>query len=272
MQNVSEFIIGSFATGRRDRVCQAFSSRRIANTSLIGNDFIFHNADPDTDLDILLMGDANNPGGNVELFASSETVGFTGARTSIAGTSNGTDILISSLTADDWGDGSAFGLQWFGDFIQAAIQPMYHNTLLNNLEFWYGRFVANDGREIFSDPNIAYVNPVSGTDDIAIGLAGRLDSRDRILEVLPLLDLFLNPPEVGISASEIVRVDSNGETHYLYSFIPTSSDPILNSAIYEVTFTPSPASVPEPGALLGLLVVGGAIAKSGSWKCSERRS
>ena len=271
----------------------------ITNPSIVGTDFILYEASydadpadlptpvivsgfegytfesPNADLATVLMGDALRPGGNVELFASSESTGFGGAPVSITGTLDGNDITVSSVTAADW---AIFGLDWFEGFVRAAIdfdtEADLNDFLENDLANTFALFQAFGGRETFSDPNVSYINSENG--NVEIGLAGHLNARNRILEGSPALGFLLGDLlKDEVQASEIVRVDYQNETRYLYSFSATNSDLYENgefqrrgltsshSGNYEVGFSVSnPGSdvdIPEPTALLGLLATGGAF-------------
>ena len=268
----------------------------LTNPSIVGTDFILYDAsydadpadlptpfvqpgfdgytfeNPNADLATVLMGDASRPGGNVELFASSESVGFGGPPVSITGTLDGNEITVSSVTAADW---DVFGLDWFEGFVRAAVdfetEADLNDFLENDLDSTYFFFQAFGGRETFSDPNISYIN--SNEDgDISIGLAGHFNARDRIASQNPFLASLLKDE---VQASEIVRVDYQGQTRYLYSFSATNSGLYENGEFQNTGVTSSHTGnyevsiqVPEPGALLGLLAVGGmfAAAKRKSFK------
>lgn len=76
---------------------------------------------------------AGSPGGNIELFASSEQLNLaqfknSSDRTSIVGTVAGKNLTVSSLTATDWFGAdlntsytaNTFATEWFGQFYNAA--------------------------------------------------------------------------------------------------------------------------------------------------------
>lgn len=96
-------------------------------------------------LNAILAGNSSAPGGNVELFASSEGVNFatyltSNARTNIEGTVAGKSLTLSSLTATDWFGPSlnmAYGATnlantWFNAFYDAAGISTNLNAVLNN--------------------------------------------------------------------------------------------------------------------------------------------
>jgi hypothetical protein len=247
--------------------------------TLSGGDVILYNAnstntyaDPSASLSDILTGDATAPTGNVELFASSETLNnasFAAAgATSLSGTLNGKSIVLSSVTATDW---SVFGLQWFGKFLDVSLNATGQSVRgIFGDTFLYNTFVGSNGRQLFSDPNISYVNQDDVTGEIKIGLAGHLNAFTRIATQIPALAAYLKPQ---VQASEIVKVVyDNGPAQYLYSFSATNSglielkDKASHSGNYEVAFQgelpPDTESVPEPASVLGLLVVGGLTAAS----------
>lgn len=235
-----------------------------------GGSFILYNsngtntfADPGADLSEILSGEASSPTGNIELFSTSESGGFSDpGPVTLSGTLNGTSILLSSLTADDWLKGG-FAQQWFEEFLDQALNTTGQNTrsLLGD-SFLYNAFVNNGGREIFSDPNISYVNQAD-TGLVTIGLAGHFDAFNRVTSQIPQLIPFLNP---SFQASEIVKVVyDNGPAQYLYSFTATQSglselvDGVSHSGNYEVSFlgnVPESEAVPEPAAAAALGLVG----------------
>ncbi|AOY79423.1 NF038130 family PEP-CTERM protein [Moorena producens JHB] len=237
-------------------------------------------------LSTILQGDASDPGGNVELFASSETLtnsqfdNYTDV-TSLTGQIGGKDITLSSLTLADWesdldSDGITLGKEWVSDALTAHGLGYYVNNVV--VDTFYTLFSDNGGLQRFSDPNISYVNQ-NATGHISIGLAGHLDARDAFEDTFDQLEQmiallspgFQLPLPPSIRASEIVKVEYNGKTEYLYGFIPTASglvsreDGISHNATYQVAFLgtpPGPSSsepqpVPESSTVLGLIAVGG---------------
>ncbi|NEP50270.1 MAG: PEP-CTERM sorting domain-containing protein [Moorea sp. SIO3C2] len=245
--------------------------------------------DPSASLSTLLQGNASNPGGNVELFASSEELSNTDFATytdvtSLTGQIGGKDITFSSLTVADWltdvGGGIRLVDKWFNDALTANGLGALIGTFPGNLA--YGQFLANGGLQRFSDPNISYVNQNDTTGLIQIGLAGHLNARDMLAEVIgqvnPFFAAFL--PE-SIQASEIVKVDYDGKTEYLYGFEATDTglvsldDNNINtdshSGNYQVAllgtpplpFGSDPQDVPESSTVLGLIALGGLFTAGG---------
>lgn len=106
-------------------------------------------------LDAILAGNSSAPGGNVELFATSESVNLStyltsNARTNIEGTVAGKSLTLSSLTATDWfgpGLNRAFGQSnlantWFNAFYDAAGISSNLNTILSD-NFKKAAFLGN---------------------------------------------------------------------------------------------------------------------------------
>lgn len=221
-----------------------------------------------------LGGNAKNPGGNIELAADSEKDGFDFSKnTTLMGQIGGQDITLSSLTLDDWlskdSSGRSLGKRWFNDALTANGFGMLANTPLYEQAF--SMFGSQGGFQRFSDPNISYVNQNDSSGLISIGLAGHFDATDLLMNSLDSFEQFVvnqfrDPNKIGtpIQASEIVKVNYNGVTDYLYSFTATNSglieasDGESHNGNYEVTLAGVPsASVPEPSIMLGLLTVAG---------------
>lgn len=244
--------------------------------------------DNNANLQDVLSGDKVNPGGNVELAASSEdkdVFDFT-KNTTLEGQIGGKDIIFSSLTEDDWntqnykGSGKSFGEFWFEE---ALIENGFRLLVGNNSI--YNKFQEIRGFQRFSDPNISYVNQDSKNDIISIGLAGHYDAKD-----IPLLESLLavaegfresddssenetpKPKPIPIQVSEVVKVTYNGKTEFLYSFnanktgLTDIDDGFSHNGNYEVQIQGEKpenlkhsrtAKVPEPSVMLGLLGVAG---------------
>ena len=267
----------------------AIASAPASAFTMTGNDYLLYDVtgnstyvNQSANLNNILAGNSANPGGNVELFASSETLTnaqylASNARTSVSGLVGGSMLTLSSLTADDWfGAGASrntsYGANnlantWFNAFLNAAGQGSASNlakTLAYNTFFGIGGFQRS------SDPNISYIN-TSGS-DINIGLAGHFDLKAFYTRpgsaFAPLAALLPN----GFQASEVVRATYNGTTQYLYSFSATQTgltnsvgagaDNLSHSGNYQVSLRgvvtpPPPTAVPEPSAMLALFGLGG---------------
>lgn len=225
-------------------------------------------------LSTILSGNSSAPGGNIELAASSEQGGFDFSQnTTLTGTIGGKDIVISSLTQADWitdmGNGKTLLSQWLDDAflansvdIPASLKPAFQQA-----------FVANNGMQRFSDPNISYINKNETTGEISIGLAGHFNASEMLKASFGDATVFgrrladLVPDEV--QASELVKVVyNNGPAQFLYSFAATESGQVNNRGVgadgvshdgnYEVKLAGVPVtSIPEPSTMFALLAVGG---------------
>ncbi|MDY7013773.1 MAG: NF038130 family PEP-CTERM protein [Cyanobacteriota bacterium] len=273
--------------------------------TLSGNDYLLYESNgtntginANADVDHLLNGNSNNPGGNIELFASSESVSLSNFlqsddRTSIEGTVAGKQVVVSSLTAKDWFGtnldtsylADTFATRWFNAFYQESgleTNESLIKTVLaaqNGDLSWlnassdrvraavYGTFLSDTvkGFQRTSDPNVSYI--ATKGSDLLIGLAGHDDLKAYYASQLgPLAALIKD----GFQASEVVKVEYDGVTELLYSFNATESglvevsDNSSHDGNYEVKMSGvvSTQSVPEPSIMLGLVAVGGAIAAS----------
>ncbi|MEY3869348.1 MAG: hypothetical protein RLZZ338_3239 [Cyanobacteriota bacterium] len=247
-----------------------------------GNKTVLQNSAP---LSTVLQGDAGNPGGNVELFANSETVNYktlTAFRTNVTPTSLtgqilGTPIVLSSLTYSDWfnttsGDSTEYGAAnlattWFkANLVANGYGDLFTSSLGQSVAaLAYNTFLANAGFQRFSDPNISYINQDSPNGVVKIGLAGHYDATGLLLAALgPQLaggiSQYRDSSKVNspIQMSEVVKVVYGEKTSYLYSFRATPSgltaadDGISHNGNYEVTLAPGTEPVPEPMTILGM--------------------
>ncbi|XWK86078.1 MAG: NF038130 family PEP-CTERM protein [Phormidium sp.] len=234
-------------------------------------------------LNAILAGNSSAPGGNVELFASSEGVNLStyltsNARTNIEGTVAGRSLTLSSLTATDWFGSSLntaygadnFANRWFNEFYNAAgLASSFGNSTVARSTAYYA-FLSDQvkGFQRSSDPNISYIT-TSGS-DLLIGLAGHLDAKAYYAPILGSLATFIRD---GFQVSEVVKVNYGGVEQFLYSFNATSSgltnnsglyaDGLSHSGNYEVALrgvVPPAASVPEPSVVFGLIGLGGLLA------------
>ncbi|MEQ8752165.1 MAG: NF038130 family PEP-CTERM protein [Coleofasciculus sp. G1-WW12-02] len=241
-------------------------------------------ANPNADINALLQGNCSvpayqpqyecnpgEPGGNLELFASSEKLDlnqFLAYKdvTSLQATfDDGRSMTLSSLTAVDWfgedlntGYGAnTLANRWFSDALSAygiANSPLLYNIFLNN-----------GGFQRFSDANISYVNNTNGIVDI--GLAGHFDATHLLFGALtPEQQTLLGMLDSPLQASEVVKVTHNGKTTYAYTFSAAISTLSSNdgtrshTGVYDPQLTLDPVDVPEPSILLGLIGVGGLVA------------
>ncbi|MGA9382975.1 MAG: NF038130 family PEP-CTERM protein, partial [Phormidium sp.] len=176
-------------------------------------------------LNAILGGNSSAPGGNVELFATSETVSLanfqTSGRTSIEGTVAGKSLTLSSLTYSDWfstGSGvtTLYGAnnlanKWFNAFYKAA---GLEDTLgLSARGIAYNAYLGDNvkGFQRSSDPNISYIT-TSGS-DLLIGLAGHYNAKEYYA---PMLGAFGSLIKNGFQVSEVVKVNYGGVEDFLY--------------------------------------------------------
>lgn len=257
--------------------------------SLSGSDYLLYDVqgsstyvNPNANLDGILAGNSAAPGGNIELFASSETKSNTqfkasNAVTSVTGTVAGKNLTLSSLTATDWfgaGLNTTYGQNnlantWFNAFLTNAGKANYVGNVFGSVAF--NAFYNIGGFQRSSDPNVSYVT-ASGT-DINIGLAGHYDLK-AYYQSKPEYAFFASQVKNGFQASEVVKATIDGQSQFLYSFFATNSgltnsagqgaDGSSHSGNYEVSLKGviPPASVPEPSTMLGLMAVGGIVAAS----------
>ncbi|WP_413281359.1 NF038130 family PEP-CTERM protein [Floridanema evergladense] len=236
-------------------------------------------------LDAILGGNSSAPGGNVELFATSEGVNLStyltsNARTNIEGTVAGRSLTLSSLTATDWFGPSLdtlygadnFANRWFNEFYNAAglaaSLPFGNSFLVRQAA--YNAFLSDQvkGFQRSSDPNISYIT-TSGS-DLLIGLAGHFDAKAYYAPILGAYAAFIRD---GFQVSEVVKVNYGGVEQFLYSFNATASgltnnsglyaDGLSHSGNYEVALrgvVPPATSVPEPSVVFGLIGLGGLLA------------
>ncbi|HYW21881.1 MAG TPA: NF038130 family PEP-CTERM protein [Nodularia sp. (in: cyanobacteria)] len=220
----------------------------------------------------VLDGNAANPTGNVELAASSEQAGFDFTKnTTLEGTINGKNLILSSLVESDWtslykNTGLTFGEYWFNQALSANSFGNLVGTPTGQALFT--NFVANGGYQRFSDPNIAYVNQDDVNSPISVGLAGVLNARDLLFNTVPPQFQPLLDQVSTIQASEIYKFTYEGQTDLLFSFVATPSGLVTldgtmsHDGIYDPIIIPGvpPTSVPEPSVMLGMLGVAGIFA------------
>ncbi|MCT7962626.1 NF038130 family PEP-CTERM protein [Laspinema sp. D1] len=221
-------------------------------------------------LETILSGNSTTPGGHIELAKSSEQVGFDFTKnTTLTGTIGGQEIVMSSLTESDWltdmGNGKTLLSQWLDDVFlshNVSMTPFMKSAVEN-------AFIANGGRQRFSDPKISYVNQDDTTGEISIGLAGHFNASetlkaalgDTTIQGFKLADFI--PSQV--QASELVKVIyNNGPAQYLYSFVATQAgtQDSARNGNYQVSLAGNlpVTSVPEPSTMLGLMAISGLVA------------
>jgi|JI102314DRNA_FD_contig_111_298309_length_11534_multi_5_in_0_out_0_4 hypothetical protein len=247
-----------------------------------GSKTVLQNSAP---LSTVLQGDAGNPGGNVELFANSETANYKTLSafknnitpSSLTGQILGTPIVLSSLTYADWfntssGDSTEYGAAnlattWFrANLVANGYGDLFTSSLGQSIAaLAYNTFLANAGFQRFSDPNISYINQDSPNSVVKIGLAGHYNATSLLLAALgPQLAGGISQYRAQgkanspIQMSEVVKVAYGGKTSYLYSFqaapsgLTAGDDGISHNGNYEMTLPPGTEPVPEPMTMLGM--------------------
>ncbi len=228
------------------------------------------------------------PGGNVELFTSSDSMtnatfaNYHGT-TTLTGNLGSSTLTLSSLNTDDWSTvvspGKTLLQSWVSDLlaVNGLTPTVPQQDIIQNL------FVSNGGMQRFSDPNIAYAYTESG--NIHVGLAGFADAKPLLQGAVASL-LLSDPTNLtyqtisstlaGLTAvpiSELVKVSYNGLTEYLYGFTSIESglvsndstesftsvfdlginDPI-NSGSQRIDLLVDAVSVPEPSSIFVMIL------------------
>lgn len=299
-----QLLIGaSVAVGMSAAITLPATAAGLTGATISGNDYYLYDVDgsqtylnPGATLDSILEGNSSTPGGNIELFASSEnqsglTAFTSGATTSISGTVGGQNLTLSSLNANDWfWDGSkintSYGAnnlanKWFTEFWDkgatetvktngVAIQttktvfgtPMVINVNLNAAQtraFAFDQFNQINGFARSSDPNISYI--YEDNNDINIGLAGHYDLKAFYTQDSQYA--WLAPYLVdGFQASEVLKYSYGDKTDYLYSFNATKSglletDGWSHNGNYEVKIAGVVPSKDVPEPITGLIAAAG---------------
>ncbi|MEA5522042.1 NF038130 family PEP-CTERM protein [Limnoraphis robusta] len=280
---INKFVVGaSVVVGMSAVVAPAQAAFQIN-----GSDYILYNSNntntyaaPSADVNELLMGDSKNPGGNIELFASSENPSSSWKEaTSIEGSYKGKDLTISSLTDTDWfgadlntsyGEDN-FANTYFNAFFDAAVKSSVKSMLTTigqlsstkaNL---YNVFLGNNLFQASSDPNISYIT--DNGSDLMLGLAGHMNLKTQYSSKLQGFADYLND---NFQFSEAVKVNYGGVEQLLFGTVATAtglkevSDGVSHNGNYEVSLQgvieKPPAAVPEPSTMLGLMAVGGLFA------------
>ena len=218
----------------------------------------------------LLGGNASLAGGNVELYATSDSASlasFQNAERVLLnlGYTDGRQATLSSLNGQDWFNSVTTGYdltygadnlanRWFNDYVDNL------NTFPTLLPFTgdrtslFNSFRDGGGFQQQSDPNISY-SEFSG-DTITVGLGGFMDIKPRVAALvasvsgLPLATVIGSIPD-GIQSSEVVLID--GVPNYGFNAVP--SGVVLNDGFnsYTATYEITTQVVPEPSSILLIL-------------------
>jgi hypothetical protein len=193
-------------------------------------------------------GDALSGAGNVELGKYGA-----GPATTLTGDFGGSAVTLSSLTNTDWtANGNALASAYItgaaGSIGKTLDQPQlalaiaaFFTPLATGLSPW----------QYVSDPNVSDVNLIGG--HVVVGLDGFLDGSTFLNSMFnPNNDPLGPKAPAGSTASEVVKVDYQGNTKYLYGFSATPTGYRTTDGSYNGRFTLT--TVPEPATLtlLGL--------------------
>jgi hypothetical protein len=174
-----------------------------------------------TQLASVLIGNSVTPGGNVELNGIALPGYNFNNSVSLNGNLDSDTITLSSLTLSDWNtvqsNGSTLTDNWLSEVLLSngiVTTPALFNTIRT-------QFINNNGRQRFSDPNIAYVSQAVSGGNVSVGLAGILNASDLLKAVVGSALAPLVP--ATLQASELVKATYKGTTTYQYSFSATNS-------------------------------------------------
>lgn len=187
--------------------------------------------------------------GNVELgkYGNVTSSAPLGTATTLSGNFGGTSVTLSSLTKSDW---TANGNSLASAYISGAANFYGLSVDLNAaVDAFLKPLTSGPGAglspwQFVSDPNISDVNLNGG--HVAVGLDGFLNG-STILNAL--FGPGVTAPK-GSTASEVVRVDYQGNTKYLYGFSATATGYHTLDGSYNGRF-----NIPEPSTL-ALLALG----------------
>ncbi len=264
-----QLLIGaSVAVGMSAAITLPATAAGLTGATISGNDFLKYDVNgsqtylnQSASLDSILQGNSSDPGGNIELFASSETQAGAlkfnqGQTTSISGTVGGQTLTLSSLNANDWfWDGSkinaSYGAnnlanKWFNEFWdKGATETVKTNGVSVEKTVKVNTPLGSITRNINVDLNAAQArafafeqfNQIGGfarssdpnisyiyedNNDINIGLAGHYDLKAFYTQDSQYA--WLAPYLVdGFQASEVLKYTYGDTTDYLYSFNATQS-------------------------------------------------
>lgn len=212
---------------------------------------------------------------NVELNYTNETnsssVGFTA-------TAGNYTAKVSSVTTTEF---NAFQGEWLNGLLN-AYQPLKNVWNSSSVFVQNAALTAFKSSVGFGDPNIAEFS-LDSTGAMSMKTLGFLDLKPRVNYLIDTAVNQLNPiakallaPQVNtfkaalgqidkLQISEITKVELNGVSEYVYSFNAENSgfvalDDVAGksySGVYSWSKAGTPAAVPEPSTILGLMAVGG---------------
>ena len=212
---------------------------------------------------------------NVELNYTNETnsssVGFTA-------TAGNYTAKVSSVTTTEF---NAFQGEWLNGLLN-TYQPLKNVWNSSSVFLQNAALTAFKSSVGFGDPNIAEFS-LDSTGAMSMKTLGFLDLKPRVNYLIdtavnqlnPMAKAFLAPQVNSFKAalgqidqlqiSEITKVELNGVSEYVYSFNAENSgfvalDDVAGksySGVYSWSKAGTPAAVPEPSTILGLMAVGG---------------
>jgi hypothetical protein len=262
------FIGASVVVGMSAAITLPATAAGLTGATISGNDYYLYDVNgsqtylnQSASLDSILQGNSSTPGGNIELFASSENQSglaafMSGQTTSISGTVGGQNLTLSSLNANDWfWDGSkintSYGAnnlanRWFGEFwdkgatetvktngvsVQKTVtfntpwglKTQNINVALNAAQARAFAFDQFNSIGGFARSSDPNISYVyEDNNDIKIGLAGHYDLKAFYTQDSQYA--WLAPYLVdGFQASEVLKYSYGDTTDYLYSFNATRS-------------------------------------------------
>lgn len=264
---------------------QPVCSQTLQSASISGTDITKYiesppgqlTVDPTASLLTVLQGSAGAAGGNVELFASSDSGSFLSSAEGsafalisptvlTANFDNAQTVTVRSLNGNDWftvaaggGYDTNYGAanlanQWFGDFLGAMVMQgnaFVPALIAGNEQNLYNAFLANGGFAQISDPNISYIHLTPGA--VTVGLAGFTDAIPKIAPLIGSTEQDLRMFfEDGLQISEVAIVDDMT----VYSFSGVDSGVFLDDGFdsYSSTYAQTTNVVPEPSTL-GMLLL-----------------
>lgn len=210
---------------------------------------------------------------NVELNYTNETNSSSVGFTATAGTHT---AKVSSVTTEEF---NAFQGEWLNGLLD-AYQPLKNVWNSSTAVFQNAALTAFKSSVGFGDPNIGEFS-LDSTGAMSMKTLGFLDLKPRvnsILDQLPAMAKAFMATEINsfkvalgqidkLQISEIVKVELNGVSEYVYSFSAQDSgfvalDDVAGksySGVYSWSKAGTPAAVPEPSTILGLMAVGGLL-------------
>ncbi|HAN73330.1 MAG TPA: PEP-CTERM sorting domain-containing protein [Planktothrix sp. UBA8407] len=213
---------------------------------------------------------------NVELNYTNETnsssVGFTA-------TAGKHTAKVSSVTTAEF---NTFQGEWLNGLLN-AYQPLKNVWNSSSALVQSAALEAFKSSVGFGDPNIGEFS-LDETGAVSMKTLGFLDLKPRVNSILdaavnglssPMAKVYLAPQVNSFKAvlgqidqlqiSEIVKVELDGVSEYVYSFNATDSGFVAwddtagksYSGVYSWSKAGTPAAVPEPSTILGLMAIGG---------------